>query len=308
MRPEAVLIAGPTASGKSALALRLAEAHAGVVVNADSCQVYAELAIITARPSADDVVAAPHRLYGYRSAGSAASVADWLADVAAVLAEARADGRLPIIVGGTGLYFKALTEGLAAIPDIPDDIRRHWRERAAIEGAMALHAELGRRDAQMAARLRPNDPQRLARALEVIDATGRSLADWQDDPPSPPLLPAASALLLAIEPDRAWLHERINRRFERMLAAGALDEARDLAALDLDPALPAMRAIGVRPLIAAVAGEIEPAEAVRRGQAESRQYAKRQLTWMRHQMADWMRLPAGDVDSAAVSIHPILSK
>ncbi|MDR3372638.1 MAG: tRNA (adenosine(37)-N6)-dimethylallyltransferase MiaA [Ancalomicrobiaceae bacterium] len=302
MRAEAVLIAGPTASGKSALALRLAEALGGIVVNADSCQVYAELRIISARPSAADEAVAPHRLYGTRSAATAASVADWLADIVPVLVEARAAGRLPVVVGGTGLYFKALTEGLAAIPDIPADIRRHWRQRAALEGAGALHAELSRRDAKMAARLRPGDPQRLARALEVLDATGRSLADWQADPPAPPLLPAVNVLRLALEPERAVLHARIDQRFRTMVADGALEEAAALAALNLNSELPAMRAIGVRPLIAAVRGEVRLEEAIARGQAESRQYAKRQLTWMRHQMADWTRLAVDDLDESIARV------
>ena len=176
------------------------------------------------------------------------------------------------------------------------------------EGAAALYAELARRDAVMAVRLTPSDPQRLARALEVIEATGRSLADWQDDPPSPPLLPAAATLRLALEPERAVLHARIDRRFLSMVEAGALDEARALATFNLDCQLPAMRAIGVRPLMAAASGEVGLEVAIARAQAESRQYAKRQLTWMRHQMADWTRLAAGELDENIARVGTLLTR
>jgi tRNA dimethylallyltransferase len=289
-RPEAVLIAGPTASGKSALALTLAGALDGVIVNADSAQVYVELAILTARPSADDEARAEHRLYGYRQASMPFSVADWLADMADVLAALRSAGRTAIIVGGTGLYFRALTQGLADVPDIPPEIRAHWRAEALANGAERLHLELARRDPHMAERLRPSDAQRIARALEVIEATGRSLALWQADAPRPPLLQPGTTRRFTVEIDRALLHARIDARFEQMVASGALAEARSVASLGLDPSLPAMRAIGVRPLIAAIRGELDLAEAIARGQAESRQYAKRQVTWLRHQMADWQRI------------------
>lgn len=295
---RAVLIAGPTASGKSALAIEVANRLGGVVVNADSAQVYRELRIITARPDDGEMARAPHRLYGYRAAGTSFSVADWLCDMRDVVADLAASGMTPVIVGGTGLYFRALTEGLVAVPDIPDDIRAHWRSEAATQGAPALHGELSRRDPALATRLNPTDSQRITRALEVLAATGRSLLDWQGDAPSPPLLPADQCVRLVIEIDRAMLHARIDRRFEAMVAEGALDEAREFAALGLDPALPAARAIGVRPLVAAVRGEMGLAEAVTRGQAESRQYAKRQITWQRHQMPDWLRVTAGtDVDT-----------
>jgi tRNA dimethylallyltransferase len=289
--PEAVLIAGPTASGKSALALEIAERLGGVVVNADSAQVYAELRIITARPSAQDEARVEHRLYGYRPAAAPFSVAQWLADMATVLADLHAAGRPAVIVGGTGLYFKALTEGLAEVPEIPPEVRAHWREQALSVGAEALHDELARRDPAMAARLRPSDAQRIARALEVIEATGRSLADWQSDPVAPALLSPARSLSLVVDIDRARLHDRINRRFETMVEAGAVDEARSFAALGLDPALPAARAIGVRPLVGVASGELGLASAIERGQAESRQYAKRQVTWLRNQMPDWRRVP-----------------
>lgn len=292
-RRQAVLIAGPTASGKSALAIEVANRLNGVVVNADSAQVYRDLRIITARPSAEEEARAPHRLYGYRAALDPFSVADWLADIAVALDELAAENRIPVIVGGTGLYFRALTEGLVTVPEIPDDIRAHWRQRADREGSIALHEDLARLDPRMAERLLPSDSQRITRALEVIDATGRSLLDWQADAPATPLLPPDDCLRLVIEVDRALLHDRINRRFVAMIEEGALDEARAFAALGVPEDRPAARAIGVRPLVAATRGEIPLDEAIARGQAESRQYAKRQVTWQRHQMADWTRLAAG---------------
>jgi tRNA dimethylallyltransferase len=292
-RRQAVLIAGPTASGKSALAIEVANRLNGVVVNADSAQVYRDLSIITARPSETEEALAPHRLYGYRPAHAPFSVADWLADIAALLDELAAENRIPVVVGGTGLYFRALTEGLVTVPEIPDDIRAHWRRRADTDGSIALHEDLVRLDPRIAERLLPSDSQRITRALEVIDATGRSLLDWQSDAPSPPLLHPDDCLRLVIEIDRALLHDRINRRFVAMVEEGALNEARAFAALAVPEDRPAARAIGVRPLIGAARGEIPLDEAIARGQAESRQYAKRQVTWQRHQMADWTRIPAG---------------
>lgn len=301
---RAVLIAGPTASGKSALAIEVANRLNGVVVNADSAQVYRELRIITARPSAGEEAQAPHRLYGYRAAHAPFSVADWLADVATVLDELAARNRIPVIVGGTGLYFRALTSGLVTVPEIPDEIRTHWRQRADTEGAATLHEDLTRLDPRMAERLLPTDSQRITRALEVIDATGRSLLDWQAHAPSPPLLPPDDCLRLVIDIDRAVLHDRINRRFVAMVEEGAIGEARAFAALGIPADRPAARAIGVRPLIAAARGDIPLDEAIERGQAESRQYAKRQVTWQRHQMADWTRISAGTRASDLQSHFP----
>lgn len=292
-RTRAVLIAGPTASGKSALAIKVANRLKGVVVNADSAQVYRELRIITARPSPEEETLAPHRLYGYRNAHAPFSVADWLADVASVLDDLAAQNRIPVIVGGTGLYFRALTEGLVTVPDIPDEIRAHWRRTADALGPRMLHDELARLDPRMAERLLPSDSQRITRALEVIEATGRSLLDWQSDAPAAPLLPADDCLRLVIDIDRALLHDRINRRFIAMIEDGALDEARAFADLAIPDDRPAARAIGVRPLVAATRNALTVEEAVERGQAESRQYAKRQVTWQRHQMPDWTRISAG---------------
>ncbi len=284
---RAVLIAGPTASGKSALALRLAERLGGMIVNADSMQVYRDLRIITARPTAAEEARVPHRLYGHVDAAVNYSVGQYLTDAAAALAEAKRNAMPAIFVGGTGLYFKALTAGLAAVPPIPADIRAGVRARLAEHGAAALHAELQRRDPAAAARLNPNDRPRVSRALEVVEATGRSLVDWQAEG-LPPLI-APSAVRIFIAPERAALYARIDARFETMLAAGALDEVRALAARRLDPLLPAMKAHGVPWLIRHLAGEITLAEAARHAKLDTRHYAKRQFTWFRHQLGDWPR-------------------
>ena len=281
-----VLICGPTASGKSALALELAREFGGVVINADSMQVYAELRIVTNRPTPAEEAAAPHRLYGVRPAREPYSAALWLADVKAALNEVKAQGRVPIIVGGTGLYFKALTEGLSAIPDIPDEIRARYRRLAQEEPPHALHAHLAARDPQTAARLRPSDPQRIVRALEVLEATGRPLAEWQAVK-EPPLLPLACAFPLVVQVDRAELYRRCDARFDAMLAAGAIEEAHAVAALGLDPALPAMRAVGLPPLLAYVRGEMPLEDAAARAKTTTRNYAKRQTTWMNSNFITW---------------------
>ena len=288
--PTAILIAGPTASGKSAAALELAERLPGTVINADSMQVYRELAVLTARPSAADMSRAPHRLYGTSSAAEAFSVGSWLDHAVRAIAEASDARRVPILVGGTGLYFKALIEGLAAIPDIPPDIREHWRERAEAQGVEHLHRELAARDPAMAARLKPTDPQRIARALEVIDATGVSLAEWQSASATP-ALPPHGVLKLVVAPEREPLYAAIDARFELMIGEGALEEVTALLALGLDPGLPAMRAHGVRELGAYLAGASNLENAVAKAKTETRRYAKRQMTWARRFMADWEWAP-----------------
>jgi len=285
----AVLIAGPTASGKSALALAVAERLGGVVVNTDSMQVYRDLAIITARPSSAEMARVPHLLYGHVDAAENYSVGSYLRDAAGALESARVQGRIPIFAGGSGLYFKALTTGLAAIPPIPPEIRAVVRLRLETSGPAALHAELSRRDPVAAAHLRPNDRTRIARALEVVEATGRSITDWQRVG-MPPLLDAAHTAKLFLAPDRAVLYRRIDARFDTMLSAGALDEVRALAARHLDPLLPAMKAHGVPWLIRHLAGEISLAAAVAEAKKDTRHYAKRQFTWFRHQLADWPRV------------------
>jgi tRNA dimethylallyltransferase len=283
---RAVLICGPTASGKSALALELARELGGAVINADSMQVYAELRIITNRPTPAEEAGAPHRLYGFRPAREPYSAALWLAHVKAALDEAKGQGLVPVIVGGTGLYFKALTEGLSDIPDIPEEIRARYRIAAQTEPPQALHAKLARRDPLTAARLRPSDPQRIVRALEVLEATGRPLAEWQATR-EPPLLPLAQAFPLVMSVDRAELYRRCDARFDAMIAEGAIEEARAVAALGLDPALPAMRAVGLPPLLAYARGEIVFEEAAERAKTTTRNYAKRQVTWINSNFKTW---------------------
>ncbi len=283
---HAVLIAGPTAGGKSALALRLAKGHGGMIINADSMQVYRELHILTARPSAEDEACAPHRLFGGVPAATVYSVGKWLEDAGRSLAEARAMGLVPIFVGGTGLYFMALTKGLSRVPDIPADIKARWRHRARRVPSEALHRVLARRDPLMAARLRDSDPQRIVRALEVIEATGRSLADWQRDA-GRPLIREEDARCILLAPSRAALYRRCDERVDEMIARGCVDEVRALLSSGLPPDLPAMRAIGMRELGDFLRGDIGLAEATTRMKTQTRRYAKRQMTWARRNMITW---------------------
>jgi tRNA dimethylallyltransferase len=300
---KAVLIAGPTASGKSGVALELACRLGGTVINADSMQVYRELRVLTARPSESEEASAPHRLYGMVSAAEACSVGRWLDDAAHALAEARGEGRLPILVGGTGLYFKALTEGLAPVPEIPAELRSYWREQAAKLSREALHQELAARDPAMAARLKPADPQRIVRALEVIDATGISLAEWQGESAAPLLAPS-EVLALVIAPEREPLYAAIDARVDRMIENSAIEEVRELLDLKLDPGLPAMRAHGVRELAAYLSGAVSREDAVAKAKTESRRYAKRQMTWTRRFMSDWQWYPDAEaaIESAAAML------
>ncbi|MGR3455964.1 tRNA (adenosine(37)-N6)-dimethylallyltransferase MiaA, partial [Pseudooceanicola sp.] len=272
-----VLIAGPTASGKSALALAIAERDGGVVVNADAIQVFANWRVLTARPSSEDEARAPHRLFGHVPGNAAYSVGHWLRDVAPLL-----DGARPILVGGTGLYFTALTEGLAEIPETPAEVRA---EGDALRDAGDLRPLLADIDAETLARIDRQNPMRVQRAWEVQRATGRGLAAWQDETP-PPLLPLARAQPLLIEAGKEWLNARIARRFDAMLAGGALDEA--WQNLDgWDPALPSAKAIGAPELIAHLRGEM-PLDAAREAATiATRQYAKRQRTWFRARMKRW---------------------
>jgi tRNA dimethylallyltransferase len=283
---RAVLIAGPTASGKSALALALAEALGGTIINADSMQVYRDLRIVTARPTAQEEARVPHLLYGHVDAAENYSVGRWCVEASAALAAVERAGRLPVVVGGTGLYFKALTRGLAAVPPIPPQIRAAVRERLEREGIAALYAELGERDAATARRLMPRDRARVTRALEVVLATGRSLTDWHAEGMKPALDPAA-AIKVFLDIERAELYRRIDGRFDAMLASGALDEVRALARRNLDPALPAMKAHGVPWLIRHLDGGIDLAAAVEGAKRDTRRYSKRQGTWFRHQLPDW---------------------
>jgi tRNA dimethylallyltransferase len=281
-----VLIAGPTASGKSALALELAQNAGGIVINADSMQVYRDLRIITARPTRQEEALVPHRLYGHVDASVNFSAGAWVADAGTILAEARAQNRLAVFVGGSGLYFKALTRGLSAVPPIPPAIREAVRARLERDGVEALHAELAQRDPVSAERLKPRDRTRIARALEVVEATSRSLTDWHREG-LPPLLPAGQFRALFLAPQRDQLYARIDARFDAMLKQGALDEVAALAARELDPLLPAMKAHGVPALIRHVQGEITLEEAATIGRADTRHYAKRQFTWFRHQLPEF---------------------
>jgi tRNA dimethylallyltransferase len=283
---KAVLIAGPTASGKSALALELAQKTGGVIINADSMQVYRDLRVISARPTPEEEAMVPHRLYGHVDAAVNFSAGQWVADAAAALAEVRAQNRLPIFVGGSGLYFKALTRGLSAVPPIPPAIREGVRAQLERDGVAALHAELAQRDPVTAERLKPRDRTRIARALEVVEATGRSLTDWHREG-LPPLLPSGAFTALFLAPGRDQLYARIDARFDAMLKAGALEEVAALSARHLDPLLPAMKAHGVPALIGYLRGEITLAEAAEIGRANTRQYAKRQFTWFRHQLPEF---------------------
>ena len=301
---SAVLIAGPTASGKSALAIALAERHRGVVLNADSMQVYRDLRIITARPIVADEARVPHRLYGHVDAAENYSVGRWCQDVKVELDAAHATGRLPIVVGGTGLYFKALTQGLSAVPPTPPEIRAAVRSRCDAEGSEALHDELARRDPSVAARLKPGDRMRICRALEVLEATGRSLADWHRDG-MPAILNAEQALKIFLDVDRAELRRRIDARFDAMLASGALDEVRALAARGLDPMLPAMKAHGVPWLRRHLAGEIGLEAAAEGGKSDTRRYTKRQVTWFRHQMPGWAWVRPEQAEQAFQRLFPL---
>jgi tRNA dimethylallyltransferase len=284
-----VLIAGPTASGKSALAVAVAERLGGIVINTDSMQVYRDLAIITARPGAADEARAAHLLYGHVDAAENYSVGRFVEDAGAALAQARSQAKVAVFTGGSGLYFKALTRGLAAIPPVAEEIRRGVRARLESGGVAALHAELARRDPASAARLNPADRTRIARALEVFEATGRAISDWHRDGLPPPL-DAAHTIKLFLVPDRAELYRRIDARFDAMLVAGALDEVRALHARRLDPLLPAMKAHGVPWLIRHLEGEMSLAAAAEQGKRDTRHYAKRQFTWFRHQLGDWPRI------------------
>jgi len=300
---QIIFIAGPTASGKSALALALAQRLGGVIVNADSVQVYRDLRIITARPSAEEESRVPHRLYGHVDAAVNYSVGRWCEEAAGVLAEIARSGRAAIVVGGTGLYFTALTSGLAAVPPVPAEIRNAVRERLKSQGSEALHAELKAHDPAAAARLGAGDRARISRALEVVLATGRSLHDWHADN-KPPIVAAASAAKVFLMPERRTLAVRIDARFEGMMAAGALDEVRALAARRLDPALPAMKAHGVPWLIRHLYGEMALAEAVEQAKRDTRRYTKRQATWFRNQLPAFVWIePEGAVDEVEAQLR-----
>lgn len=278
---------GPTASGKSALGLALAERIDGEIINADSMQVYRDFRILTARPSLEEEAQAPHHLYGHVDAAARYSTGRWLTDTLVAIAQIRARNKTPILVGGTGLYFKALTQGLAEMPDIDPELRTALIARAEREGAPTLHAELAKLDPQTAARLEPNDAPRIIRALEVIETTGESITSFQAN--TKPALAANEWRGITLTPDRDALYASINTRFDKMLEQGALDEVRAFAARNLDPTLPAIKAHGAPALSVYLRNEMTLAAAAEIGKRDTRRYAKRQFTWIANQMSDWPR-------------------
>ncbi len=291
MTNPVLIIAGPTASGKSALALDLAEEFTGTIINADSMQVYGQLDILSARPSGPDLKRAPHRLYGVMDAAESCSAGRWRDMAAAEIEAAWKARRLPLVVGGTGLYLKALIEGLSPIPEIPAAVREQATELLDRLGETAFHEELAKRDPEMAARLPMGDRQRRIRAFEVALATDRCLSDWQKQPLSGSPV-AARYCTIVVLPERQILYDRIDARFEHMVEHGALEEVRDLLALDLDPALPVLKALGVPELGRYLDGECDLDTAMDDGKRATRNFAKRQLTWLRHQMKNDLEIHA----------------
>lgn len=288
---QIILIAGPTASGKSVLALRLAEELKGVIINTDSMQVYNVLEQLTARPGRAELERVPHYLYGHVSPSIAYSTGRWFSDVEELLKVPELTEKTLIFTGGTGLYFRALLGGLSTMPAIPEDIRSFWRKQDAELGAEKLHELLALKDPVAAALLRPTDSQRIVRALEVFDSSGRSIAEWQKET-GRALINAAAARKIIIEPDRQWLGLRIAKRFGTMMKEGALDEVKALLSLGLSHELPAMRAIGVKEIAEVLAGRLKTEQAAELATIATRQYAKRQMTWFRNQLGDdWERVP-----------------
>lgn len=305
--PPPILIAGPTASGKSALALALARRLDGVVINADSQQVLAVWRVLTARPTAVDAEAAPHRLYGHIPLDRRYSVGDWLREIRGELTACAEAGRRAVVVGGTGLYFRALTQGLAPVPPVPQKVRAETEARLTAVGKAAFAADLAARDPETAAGLDLANPRRIARAWEVLEATGRGLAAWQAETP-PPLVPLSAAVAMVLAPPRPWLTARCEARFDAMLAEGALEEARAVAALGLPADAPGLRAVGAPELLDHVAGRLSLADAATRAKAATRAYARRQQTWFANQMGHWPRLDGTDSDArlsdALGLLHP----
>ena len=300
-----ILIAGATASGKSALAVALAEQLNGRIINADSMQVYDTLDVLTARPPRADLRRAPHVLYGHVPVAAPYSVGQWQAAALAEIEAAQGAGQRPIIVGGTGLYFKSLTQGLADIPDSPEAMRAGLRARLESDGLATLYAELQRVDSVLAERLPPTDTQRILRGLEVFEATGQKLSDWQAQPQDAPLSDYLGLLLM---PEREWLYARCNQRFEAMLEAGALSEVERVWALNLPPDTTALKALGVAELTALLQGEIDRDTAIAQAQQATRRYAKRQMTWFRNQMDDWQSFSEQDYKNNFAKIFSFISK
>ena len=301
-----LMICGPTAAGKSRLALALAERWGGVIINADSMQLYSDLRILTARPDEAEMARAPHRLYGVMDGAERASVAVWLAMAAEAVAAARQGGALPIIVGGTGLYFHAAIHGIAPIPDVPPEIHAECVQQLASQGGQAFRSELAGRDPVMASRLHDGDSQRLVRAMGVVRATGRPLSAWQADPHQGAL--DGEALRIAMMPLREKLYAAIDRRFEAMMMQGVEAEVAALAQRGLDPSLPVMKAIGVREIIAMRAGDMTRERAMEMASRDSRRYAKRQMTWIRNNFNSQMKFETQQTERNIQEIFAILSK
>lgn len=301
--PKLALIAGPTASGKSALALDLAREQGGAIINADSMQVYADLQVLTSRPSPEDLARAPHFLFGHVDGANPYSVGRWLAEVDATLREVRAANLLPILVGGTGLYFKALTQGLSAIPDVPEAVRSRVRADAEGVAVADLHARLMALDPETAARLRPTDPQRVLRALEVFAATGEPLVRFQTER-QPPLLGSDDYAGFLLLPERAHSTRAIDERLDRMVAEGALAEVDALGRRGLDPSLPVMRALGMPPFLDHLRGRTTLDEALTLAKSQTRHYAKRQVTFGRNQL---LGFAAGTPASVGASVRAACS-
>lgn len=303
-----ILLAGPTASGKSALAIAIAEEFDGVIINADSMQVYDGLRVLTARPSAAEEASAPHRLYGVLDPADYCNAARWRDMALKEIEAARTAGKLPILVGGTGLYFDILTKGIAEVPDISEEVRGRLRDLHKAEGNAVIHARLREKDPEMAARLNEGDSQRLLRALEVVEETGITLGEWQKKAPTGDIL-EGPRLWLALTPERDWLYARCDKRLDWMIdRGGALAEVAGFMARRLDPSLPAMKALGVPELMAVLKGEMAQDAARERVKMLTRRYAKRQLTWVRNKMCEANRSSAQDLESLKAEFFPFIRR
>ncbi|WP_169569859.1 tRNA (adenosine(37)-N6)-dimethylallyltransferase MiaA [Sneathiella limimaris] len=301
-----VLLAGPTASGKSALAIAIAKEFDGVVINGDSMQVYSGLRVITARPSEEEEAECPHKLYGVLEPDDFCSAARWRDMALAEIEAARAAGKLPIICGGTGLYFEILTKGIAEVPAISDEVRDGLRELQRKEGNQVIYDRLMEKDPEMAAKLNLGDSQRLLRALEVVEETGVPLGEWHKKAPEGPVL-EGPRLWLALLPDRAWLYERCERRLDWMVDDGAaIEEVAEVLKHNLDPELPAMKALGVPEIRAFLEGELTKEEAKDRIKLLTRRYAKRQMTWVRNKMTEAKISSAQDLESLKAEFFPFI--
>ena len=297
MRTQPILVAGPTASGKSALALRLARALDGVIINADSQQVYRDWHILSARPSTEEEAQAPHRMYGHVPLHAVYSTGHWLDEVSSELTKCRQEGRTPIIAGGTGLYFKALTVGLAKIPRVDPNVREHGEAELERLGLAAFVSALAKRDAKTCDRIDLLNPRRVLRAWEVLEQTGQGIADWQDATP-PPLVPLSACHAIALTPPRDWLYARCDQRFEGMIQSEVLAEVEAVIHLDLSADAPGLKAVGAPELMAHLRGDIPLDTAIQKAQMETRRYAKRQSTWIRNQMQSWLKLDPSDAVAA----------